>query len=199
MHQILSSCLVCTIPPKHSFTTLKKTTKPNGFLSLEAGLVLLVVALAIVSAVMYYRDNLRKTSVNNNVNQILATAGAARSVFGQANQYAQVTTAIAVSANIIPSALRNGTTQSASNNFGGEISVSPANLSGTSDGLKISWPNVPSNQCIEIIMGVHAELRKLQVAGSDVKALDSPLSIANLSTQCEASSHLVLDLFVGRT
>lgn len=199
MHQILSSCLVCPIPPKHSFTTLKKTTKPNGFLSLEAGLVLLVVALAIVSAVMYYRDNLRKTSVNNNVNQILATAGAARSVFGQANQYAQVTTAIAVSANIIPSALRNGTTQSASNNFGGEISVSPANLSGTSDGLKISWPNVPSNQCIEIIMGVHAELRKLQVAGSDVKALDSPLSIANLSTQCEASSHLVLDLFVGRT
>ena len=199
MRQILSSCLVCPIPPKHSFTTLKKTTKPNGFLSLEAGLVLLVVALAIVSAVMYYRDNLRKTSVNNNVNQILATAGAARSVFGQANQYAQVTTAIAVSANIIPSALRNGTTQSASNNFGGEISVSPANLSGTSDGLKISWPNVPSNQCIEIIMGVHAELRKLQVAGSDVKALDSPLSIANLSTQCEASSHLVLDLFVGRT
>ena len=199
MRQILSSCLVCPIPPKHSFTTIKKTTKPNGFLSLEAGLVLLVVALAIVSAVMYYRDNLRKTSVNNNVNQILATAGAARSVFGQANQYAQVTTAIAVSANIIPSALRNGTTQSASNNFGGEISVSPANLSGTSDGLKISWPNVPSNQCIEIIMGVHAELRKLQVAGSDVKALDSPLSIANLSTQCEASSHLVLDLFVGRT
>ena len=199
MRQILSSCLVCPIPPKHSFTTIKKTTKPNGFLSLEAGLVLLVVALAIVSAVMYYRDNLRKTSVNSNVNQILAAAGAARSVFGQANQYAQVTTAIAVSANIIPSALRNGTTQSASNNFGGEISVSPANLSGTSDGLKISWPNVPSNQCIEIIMGVHAELRKLQVAGSDVKALDSPLSIANLSTQCEASSHLVLDLFVGRT
>lgn len=199
MRQIVSSCVLCPIPPKHSFTKLKKTSKPNGFLSLEAGLVLLVVALAIVSAVMYYRDNLRKTSVNNNVNQILATAGAARSVFGQANQYAQVTTAIAVSANIIPSALRNGTTQSASNNFGGEISVSPANLSGTSDGLKISWPNVPSNQCIEIIMGVHAELRKLQVAGSDVKALDSPLSIANLSTQCEASSHLVLDLFVGRT
>lgn len=199
MRQILSSCVICPIPPTRSFNTFKKTTKANGFLSLEAGLVLLVVALAIVSAVMYYRDNLRKTSVNNNVNQILATAGAARSVFGQANQYAQVTTAIAVSANIIPSALRNGTTQSASNNFGGEISVSPANLSGTSDGLKISWPNVPSNQCIEIIMGVHAELRKLQVAGNDVKALDSPLSIANLSTQCEASSHLVLDLFVGRT
>lgn len=199
MRQILSSSLLCPISQKNNCITLKNTTKHNGFLSLEAGLVLLVVALAIVSAVMYYRDNLRKTSVNSNVNQILATAGAARSVFGQANQYAQVTTAIAVSANIIPSALRNGTTQSASNNFGGEISISPVNLSGTSDGLKISWPNVPSNQCIEIIMGVHTELRKLQVAGSDVKALDSPLSFANLSTQCEASSHLVLDLFVGRT
>lgn len=171
----------------------------NGFLSLEAGLVLLVVALAIVSAVMYYRDNLRKTSINNNVNQILATAGAARSVFGQANQYAQVTTAIAVSANIIPSALRNGSTQTATNNFGGEISVAPANLSGTADGLKITWPNVPSNQCIEIIMGVQAELRKLQVAGTDIKPLDSNLNIANTSSQCESSSHVALDLFVGRT
>lgn len=171
----------------------------KGFLSLEAGLVLLVVALAIVSAVMYYRDNLRKTSINNNVNQILATTGAARSVFGQANQYAQVTTAIAVSANIIPSALRNGSTQTATNNFGGEIRVAPANLSGTADGLKITWPNVPSNQCIEIIMGVQAELRQLQVAGTDIKPLDSGLNIANTSSQCESSSHVDLDLFVGRT
>lgn len=171
----------------------------NGFLSLEAGLVLLVVALAIVSAVMFYRDNLRKTSINTNVNQILATAGAARSVFGQANQYGQVTTAIAVSSNIIPSTLRNGNSQTATNNFGGEISVVPTNLSGTSDGLKITWPNVPSNQCIEIVMGVHAELRKLQVAGTDIKPLDSNLNIANTSSQCESSGHVALDLFVGRS
>lgn len=171
----------------------------NGFLSLEAGLVLLVVALAIVSAVMYYRDNLRKTSINTNVNQILATAGAARSVFGQANQYGQVTTAIAVAANIIPSTLRNGNSQTATNHFGGEISIVPANLSGTFDGLKITWPNVPSNQCIEIVMGVHAELRKLQVAGTDIKPLDSSLNIANTSSQCESSSHVALDLFVGRS
>ena len=199
MHQYFSSDTKFYRNKNHCFFLRENSKFENGFLSLEAGLVLLVVALAIVSAVMFYRDNIRKTSINTNVNQILATAGAARSVFGQANQYGQVTTAIAVSSNIIPSALRNGSTQTATNNFGGEISVAPANLSGTADSLKITWPNVPSNQCIEIVMGVHAELRKLQVAGTDIKPLDSNLNIANTSSQCESSSHVALDLFVGRT
>lgn len=199
MRHFFSSTSISSYQLRYQSFIKSSHMKQQGFLSLEAGLVLLVVALAIVSAVMYYRDNLRKTSINTNVNQILATAGAARSVFGQANQYGQVSTAIAVSANIIPSALRNGNTSTASNNFGGEISVSPVNLSGNSDGLKISWPNVPSNQCMEIVMGIQAEMRKLQISGSDIKPLDGSLNIANTSTQCESSSHVALDLFVGRT
>jgi hypothetical protein len=58
---------------------------------LEAGLVLLVVAIMIVAAVVYYRDNLRKTSVNTNISHLLAIASSGRSTFGQTNQYANVT------------------------------------------------------------------------------------------------------------
>ncbi len=175
----------------------------RGFLSLEAGLVLLVVALLVVAAVYGYRDNLRKTSVNNNITHILATAGAARSTFGQANQYANVTTAIAVSGNVIPASLRDGAAQTATNTFGGAITVAPIALGGGAiDALQVTWPNVPSNQCSDIVMGVQAELRRVQVATTDVKALDAPVSIANTTTQCESAGafgNVALDLFVGRS
>lgn len=171
----------------------------RGFLSLEAGLVLLVVAIMIVAAVIYYRDNLRKTSVNTNISHLLATASAGRSTFGQTNQYANVSTAVAVSSNMIPPALRDGTAQTATNTFGGAINVEPATLSGASpDALKITWPNVPSNQCIDIVMGIFGEARQVQVAGSDVKPLDGQINLANTTSQCASADNVTLDMFVGR-
>lgn len=171
----------------------------RGFLSLEAGLVLLVVAIMIVAAVIYYRDNLRKTSVNTNISHLLATASAGRSTFGQTNQYANVTTAVAVASNMIPPALRDGTAQTATNTFGGAITVGAVALSGGAiDALQITWPNVPSNQCIDIVMGIYGEARQVQVAGADVKPLDGQISLANTTTQCASADNVTLDMFVGR-
>jgi Tfp pilus assembly protein PilE len=155
---------------------MNKMIKPNrklnsrGFLSLEAGLVLLVVAIMIVAAVIYYRDNLRKTSVNTNISQLLATASAGRSTFGQTNQYANVTTATAVL----------------------------SNTGAVFDALQITWPNVPTNQCIDIVMGIEGEARQVQVAGADVKAVDSPINLANVTAQCASAQTVVIDMFVGR-
>ena len=177
----------------------RPVARQQGFLSLEAGLVLLVVALAIVAAVIYYRDNLRKTSINTNVTQMLATAGAARSTFGQANRYVDVTTAIAVSANVIPSTLRMGTEQTATNGFGGAIEAAPAQLTTANDALRIEWPNVPSGQCIEIAMGIQGELRRLDIAGTTVKPIDAPLNLATTTTACESAGTVAIAMFVGRT
>jgi hypothetical protein len=176
----------------------RTTSAQRGFLSLEAGLVLLVVALAIVAAVIYYRDNLRRTSINTNVTQMLATAGAARSTFGQANRYADVTTAIAVSANVIPSTLRSGTDQAATNIFGGTIEAAPAQLTTAADVLRIEWPNVPAGQCIEIAMGIQGELRRLDIAGTTVKPTDAPLNLATTTTACESAGTVEIAMFVGR-
>jgi type II secretory pathway pseudopilin PulG len=175
-------------------------SKSAGFLSLEMGLVLLVVALAIVAAVIWYRDNLRKQAINTTVNHMLATAGSARSTFGQSNQYVNVTTAIAVSANVIPSALRDGAAQTATNTYGGAITVAPATLTGANDALQINWPNVPADQCIDIGIGVQGELRRLQIAGADVKATDAPINLGTLTAQCESAggAGVAFDLFVGR-
>lgn len=178
------------------FRSIKQLQK--GFLSVEAGLVLLVVGLLVIFAVYTYRDNLRKTSVNNNIMTLTSISGSLRTVYGQANQYGNVTTAIAVSGGVIPKALRNGTATTATNTFGGAIEITPATLTSSTDAIQITWPNVPSDQCQDIVMGVASEMRKVQVAGSDVKPLDGQINLGTLTSQCDSSPNITLNFFVGR-
>lgn len=176
------------------------TSRQRGFAALEFGLVLLVVAILIVAAVMFYRSNLRKTSVNNNVAQILATAGAARSNYGQQNQYANLTTAIAVQGNLIPADLRDGAAATATNSFGGAIVVAPATLTGaTPDAVQLTWPSVTADQCSDIVMGIQAEGRRVAVAGTDVKPTDGAVNIATVTTQCDSAANVTIDLYVGKS
>lgn len=171
----------------------------KGFLSLELGLVLLVVAVAIVAAVLSYRDNLRKTSINTNTQQISGTAANLRAKYGQANLYGSVTTALAVRSQSIPSALRDGTAATASNSFGGSITVTPATLTGANDALEIEWPNVPADQCSDLVTNVQREMRQISVGSTSVKSNNGTLDLAALETACESAPAQSLKFWIGRS
>ncbi|MDD2609465.1 MAG: type 4 pilus major pilin [Giesbergeria sp.] len=171
----------------------------NGFLSLELGLVLLVVAGAIVAGVLSYRDNLRKTSINNNTQQISSIAANLRSKYGQSNMYGSVTTALAVRSQAIPEFLRDGTNATASNSFGGAITVTPVTLTGANDSVQLVWPNVPANQCSDIVTNVQREMRQITVGTTSVKANNGQINLTALETACEASTAATLNFWIGRS
>lgn len=176
--------------------------RQRGFLSVELGLVLLVVAILVVGSVAYYNSNLRKTSISTNVQQIQAIAGAAKATYGYQNLYSQVTTAVAVQGHLIPDSLRDGAASTATNNFGSAITVAPANGTGTNDMLQVTWGNVPSDQCSDIVLGVASSLRRVSVGGTVVKPLDGAMNIATLNTACEANTNtgnVDLTLAIGRS
>ncbi len=177
----------------------KRIERQDGFLSLEMGLVLLVVALAIVAAVLYYRDNLRKTSINNTTQHILTTAANLRAKYGQANAYANVTTALAVRSGSIPEALRDGTAATATNTFGGSITATPATLSGANDSVQVAWPNVPPNQCSDIVTNVEREMRQVGVGSTTVKANNGTIDFAALETACDSDTAVTINFWVGRS
>ena len=81
----------------------RRRPKQGGFLSVELGLVLLVVAILIVGAVALYSNNLRQTSIGANITDIQNIASVAKANYGNSNQYGSVTTAIAVRSHIVPS------------------------------------------------------------------------------------------------
>lgn len=174
--------------PSSATVGLCRPANQGGFLSVELGLVLLVVAILVVGAVALYSNNLRQTSIGSNITDVQNIASVAKANYGNSNQYGSVTTAIAVRSHIVPAPLRDGTAATATNKFGAAITFTPANGTGTNDLLTLTWGNVPSSQCAEIVTGSEGAMRRITVAGTVVKPLDGKLAIDTLSTACEANT-----------
>jgi type II secretory pathway pseudopilin PulG len=174
----------------------------GGFSSVELGLTLFVVALIITAAVLFYQDNVRKNSINTNLQYLQVITGNAKTTYGARNQYGAVNLAVAIQGHVIPDALRDGAPPvvTASNPFGAPIAIAPATTlaAGTPDVLDLTWGNVPRNQCAEIVTGVSNVMRQITVAGVVVKALDAPLNIGTTTTQCETNENVAIVFRIGR-
>lgn len=171
----------------------------RGFSSVELGLTLLIVAALVVAAVLFYQDNVRKTSINTNLQYLQLIAGNAKTTYGARNEYSQVTLAVAVQGHIIPDALRDGTAATATNPFGAAITVVPTDVTGTKDALTLGWPNVPKSQCAEIVTGASGVMRTITVGGTAVKPQDQPLNVALTTTACEATDNVLISFVIGRS
>jgi Tfp pilus assembly protein PilE len=196
----LQSSSLCS--PASTASAQRSRTHQGGFLSVELGLVLLVVAILIVGAVALYSNNLRQTSIGSNITDIQNIASVAKANYGNSNQYGSVTTAIAVRSHIVPATLRNGNLATATNKFGTAITFVSANGTGTNDLLTLTWGNVPSSQCAEIVTGSEGSMRRITVAGTVVKPLDGKLAVDTLSTACEANTsdgNVVVLFDIGRS
>lgn len=175
-----------------------RSNKQKGWLSIELGLTLLVAAVVIAGIVIFYRDSQQKNSINNNVSEILFAASNANSKYGTTGRYGDVTTEIAVRSGVIPSQLRTPGTDEAANRFGGTITVTPATVTSTNDVLEIAWPNIPSNQCSGIVIGVQAEFRVITVGGDVVKADGEALDLGALEDACDSATPVDAVFSVGR-
>lgn len=175
-----------------------KGSRQRGFGAIEFGLVLLLIAALIATAVLFYRDSQRKQSVNNNHAEIIHISGNLVSKYGQVNRYGDVTTELAVKAGVIPAHLRNPGADDADNRFGGPIVVAPVSLTGTNDAVQIDWPNVPANQCSDIVTSVQGEFRVITVDGAEVKADGDALDIDALEQACDVAAPVELAFTVGR-
>lgn len=174
------------------------TNRQRGAFSLEFGLVLLALLAIIATAVWWYRDNLRKTSVNDNTAQLMHISSNMISKYGKPGRYADVTSSIAVRSGVIPNNLRDGTGDTATNLFGGSITTAPDTLTGANDSVLLTWPGVPRNQCSDIVAGVAQEFRRIDVAGATVKADAGQLDVAALEDACDGADTLDLSLYIGR-
>lgn len=183
---------------KNSLTTQTPKRKQLGAFSIELGLVLLVLLAMIAAAVWWYRDNIRKTSVNDNTAQLLHISSNMISKYGKPGRYADVTTAIAVQSGVIPANLRDGAGTTATNLFGGTLTVTPQTLTGANDSVLLPWPGVPRNQCSDIVSGVSGEFRRIDVGATTVKPDNGALDIAALEGACDGADTLDLGLYIGR-
>ena len=174
----------------------KKAQKGASIVSVMLGI--LVAGIMLVVAVNQFQDSNKKTRIETATQEILQIISTAQKNYGFANQYGQVTTAIAVQGGIVPEARRNTGTNTANNNYNGAITFAPASINTTNDGLEITYANVRGGDCQQFIQNTESLARQVFVGSTQVKQTDSPITLSTLSTACDAASTVSVKWIIGR-
>ncbi len=156
----------------------------RGYGLIEVMLALVIIAILVAIAVALSINLRTSSSITNNVNHISQIASNAKKTFGVPNQYTAVTQLRAIRS-VIPRELRefNPATQQYSdrafNSFGGEIFAGYSHLTSNGDTFTFAWPNVPKDQCENIVTQVAGFMRRIEVeegtAGTPLTALAAPV------------------------
>jgi hypothetical protein len=160
-------------------------------------LALVIGGLVLALGIGYYQNSQANAQVQSTIGEIGAIIGAAQQNYGQYG-YTGLTTAIAVGARVIPETRADANGRTARNSYSGTITLVD-NSSTTADTAALSYSNVPSSQCAQIINGAQSLARQITIASTDVKALDAPIDIAKLNTQCVSAASVTIAFVFGRT
>jgi type II secretory pathway pseudopilin PulG len=162
---------------------------------------LLAVAIGGVFAYIIftqYQDTTGKSRREASVNEITQIVASAQKLYGGANHYGQVTTAVAVQGGVIPERLRIPGTSTANNRYDGALSIAPVTITSTNDSLALGYPAVNTTDCQDVVLTVEKLMRGITVGGVDVKANDAALNVATLATQCDAGAPVTVGFRFGR-
>lgn len=171
--------------------------KQAGDFMVSLSIALIVVAIISAGVFIAFRENTRKNEVKETITAVTTTAANLRKNFGINNTYGSVTTAIGVQSRTIPEEQRNPGTTTASNAYGGNITIVPISITALNDIVMLTYRNVPSSQCVDIVLGTQNIARGIGNGISMIKPVDGVLDIAALANQCESSGQI--DWFIGRT
>ena len=159
---------------------------------------LLVAGLFLVVAVGQFQDSTKKQRIETATQEVIQIVATAQKNYGYANQYGNVTTAIAVQGGIVPEGRRNAGTNTANNNYNGQILFAPATINTANDGLSITYEAVRGSDCQQLIQNTQSVSRQLFVGATQVKQTDSPVDLAALSTACDVPNTVDVRWVAGR-
>lgn len=178
----------------------RKTLRSQaGDFIVSLSIALIIIAVISIAAFIAFRDDTRKNEMTSTVQHVIKTAGLLRANFGVNNMYNAITTAVAVQARVIPEDQRIPGTTTAVNSYGGAVTVVPATLTQANDAAALSYMNIPSHSCAEIVLGSQHQARRIAVGGTVIKPTDGVVGIAALTAACDTGVPVEIIWTVGRT
>lgn len=184
--------------PKH-FSNQHNSQHAQHGISIMSVLLGMVIA-ALVAAVGFnqFTDAQRKTRIEAATAEVSTIIAEAQKTYGAANQYANVTTAIAVQGGVIPARLRDAGANTARNKYSGPILLAPATINVASDSLDLTYSSVRSEDCQDVALTIDPLVNSIQVAGTAVKAVNGALNLGTLATQCDSAATVNMVFRFGR-
>lgn len=187
----------------HSVYRLKvnsaKSRKGQLGLSILGALLALVIgALLTIPVVNAFLDSQRKTRVEANLQDMRTIIADVQRNFGNTNQYAKLTTAIAVQSSVVPQRLRVTGTNTAQNSYNGDITFTPTTVTVANDSTTMRWNRVPRADCADISLGIEQLARGITVTSNSVKPNDGVIDAGLVGAACDAGAEATIDVVIGR-
>lgn len=177
-------------------SSIKHAQKGVSMISVLLGLV--IAAVVTITIYDQYTDAQRKTRVETATSEIASMIAESQKVYGAANQYAAVTTAVAVQGGVVPARLRIPGTNTAQNKYNGAVTFAPATVTTPNDSLTLGYSNVRREDCQDVVMSVQNLTRGIQVAAQPAKPNDGVVNVATLSTACDSAATVDVQFTFGR-
>ena len=166
---------------------VRKAVRGISFIPILLGLV--IVALFTVVAVNQYNDASRTTRIEGAKSQITSIITNAQRSYGAARQFASVTTAMAITGNVIPKTMHLSTTV-AQNIYDGVVGLASQTILTAGDGLRLTYPVYPDD-CQEIVLRSLPLTRRITVGTTVVRPTDGDINMGTLATACAQTTTLV--------
>lgn len=181
----------------HLKNRVASTQRGVSIISVLLGLVIGAGVLAV--AFNQFQDAQRKSRIEAANSEIATMIAEAQKLYGTANQYGAVTTAIAVQGGVVPERLRVAGTNTAQNRYNGAITFTPSTITTANDSLALGYANVSSIDCQDLILTAEPLTRRIEVAGTVVKPNDGAINIGTMSAQCDSADTVNLTIVFGRS
>ncbi|WP_346778981.1 type 4 pilus major pilin [Burkholderia sp. Ac-20384] len=157
--------------------------RQRGASLLEAIAYLGIAAIVVIGAVALLNSAFNSAGTNQLSEQVSAIqTGVKKLYMGQSTGYTDVSNAVLQSAGVFPSTVSvtgSGTSATATNNWGGAVSVT-----GTATSFSIEYDNVPASVCVNAVVS-GGSWSSIQIGGTTETTL--PISPAKAATDCGAS------------
>lgn len=175
----------------------KSSQRGMSIISALLGLVIGAGVLAV--SFNQFQDAQRKARIESATSEVTTMIAEAQKMYGTANQYGAVTTAVAVSGGVVPPRMRITGTTNAQNRYNGAVTFAPATITSTNDSLTLTYNNVTNVDCQDLILSTERLTRRVAVGTTVVKANDAALNVATMATACDAATTANIAFTFGRT
>ena len=181
-------------------TNIKKLVafnKQRGVSIVELLIWLALAALVIIGGVVGANSFIAGNKTKQETEELPVIFTKIQKVYSQAASYNGITLGTLISNRVFPQDRVTSAT-TATNRFGGAVTVAAANITGTDDGAALTYSAVPEEGCIDLASAMARSAAKISVDATVVKAIGGTLNVATLGTQCNDSSSNSMEFVIGR-
>lgn len=164
------------------FKSFKSYRNQSGFTLVEVGVVVAIVLLLLAGVVGANRI-IAGIKVNDEIGELKMITTNVQRIYANNSNYATLTLADVIALKGVPES-RIASATTASNRWGGAITMTPVTLTTANDGVRLDTTGVPTYECISVIPQVDPGFAVIAVGGTTVKALGGALNKTALGTAC---------------